>query len=377
MIATATAAASLGVLAYTYAGYPLLVGTLARLQPRREVLTAGPPWRPTVSVCLPASNASAIIERKLASIAALDYPRELVEILVYDDGSTDDTHAKLTAAAARDPRIVILRGDARRGKPTALNAMRARAHGEVLLMTDARQPLSPNALADLVAALADPEVGCAAGNLVLEGDAGAGAYWRYERWIRQAEARFRGMVGVSGALYAVRKADLPRLPEDCILDDMFVPMTLVLAGKRLVFCAAAQAYDQAFDDDREFGRKVRTLAGNFQLMAAMPELLSPTANPLWLEFMSHKVLRLACPAAMVGLAGATAVGSVLAPGPLRWPFLALGAGQLAFYGAAAAGDRLPSPLGKVGKLARTFVVMNAAAVVGAWSWARGTQKITW
>jgi biofilm PGA synthesis N-glycosyltransferase PgaC len=373
VIASATALASLGVLAYTYAGYPLLVGALSKVRPRRDALPAGPPWRPRVTVCLPTCNCAGVIEAKLASLTALDYPRELVELLVYDDGSTDDTRERVRAAAARDPRIVLIEGGARRGKPSALNAMRARASGEVLLMTDARQPLSANALADLVDALADPEVGCAAGNLVLDGDAGSGAYWRYERWIRQAEARFRGMVGVSGALYAVRKADLPELPEDCILDDMFVPMSLVLAGRRLVFCAGALAHDQAFDDDREFGRKVRTLAGNFQLIAAMPELLVPGKNPLWLEFVSHKVLRLACPAAMAGLAGATAVGSLLAPGPFRLPFLALGAGQLAFYGAALAGPRA----GKLGKLARTFVVLNAAAVVGAWSWARGRQKITW
>jgi hypothetical protein len=373
MILAGTAVASLGVLAYTYAGYPALVGTLSRLAPAQRALPVGPAWRPRLSVLLPVCNCAAVLPAKLASIRAQRYPADELEILLYDDGSSDDTLAIARAAAAADPRVVLIEGGSRQGKPTALNAMRARATGEVCLMTDARQPLSPGAFELLVDALADPAVGCAAGNLVLEGDAGAGAYWRYERWIRRAEAGFRGMVGVSGALYAVRRADLPELPADCILDDMFVPMRLVLGGKRLVFCEGAQAFDQAFDDEREFGRKVRTLAGNFQLLAAMPELLLPGKNPLWLEFMSHKVLRLACPAAMVGLAGATALGCVVSPGPFRLPWLGLAGAQLAFYGAALGGERL----GRVGKLARTFVVLNAAAAVGAWKWARGGQAITW
>jgi hypothetical protein len=248
-------------------------------------------------------------------------------------------------------------------------------------MTDARQPIASGALRALVRVLADRRVGCAAGNMILRGATGAGAYWKYEKWIRENEARYRSMVGVSGALYALRRADFAPLPAALILDDMWVPMRLRLQGRDIVFVPEAEFFDEAFDDDKEFRRKVRTLAGNFQLMALMPRLLVPFANPSWLEFFSHKLLRLVCPVAMLVLAVATAVGLAArgADTPaLVTPLLAvLAAGQLGFYALAVVGPALPGPARKLGGLARTFVVLNAAALVGFWRWLVGGQAVTW
>src|SRR5205823_9913312 len=114
-------------------------------------------------------------------------------------------------------------------KPTALNVMGAAATGDLLLLNDVRQPLSPNATSALVAAMADDRVGCATGNLLLDGPAGSGVYWRYEHWIRLQEARFRGGVGMTGPIAMMRRADLRTLPEDLILDDVWIPMRLGLA----------------------------------------------------------------------------------------------------------------------------------------------------
>ncbi len=148
-----------------------------------------------------------------------------------------------------------------------------------MLMNDVRQPLSPNAVRALAAVLADPAVGIATGNLVLSGGAGSGVYWRYENWIRRQESRFRGMAGMTGPIAMVRRDDLPRSLPDIILDDVWIPMKLVLGGKRVAFVTEAEARDAAFEDDREFKRKVRTLAGNYQLFARIPALLSPFAQP--------------------------------------------------------------------------------------------------
>src|SRR5262249_40737376 len=153
-----------------------------------------------------------------------------------------------------------------------------------------RQPLAPNAIRSLVEAMADPAVGCATGNLVLAGEAGSGIYWRYEKWIREHESNLRGMVGTTGPIAIVRRTEFIPLPEDVILDDVWIPMQLALRGKRVSFVPEAEAYDTAFDNKREFGRKVRTLAGNYQLFARMPELLVPFRNPIWFETISHKVL---------------------------------------------------------------------------------------
>ena len=177
------AAAALAVLVYTYAGYPALLALLRRAHPlhvRRDPL-----WTPTVTACVAAYNAEASMESKLASLTALDYPADKLDILVYSDGSTDRTDAVVAAWSARDARVQLMRGDPRKGKPTALNRMAKRASGEVLLLTDARQPVEPPALRAMLALLADPSVGCVTGNLRLEGQAGSGVYWRYENWIRR------------------------------------------------------------------------------------------------------------------------------------------------------------------------------------------------
>jgi cellulose synthase/poly-beta-1,6-N-acetylglucosamine synthase-like glycosyltransferase len=369
------ALAAFVVLVYTYVGYPLLVAALARLSPLR--VREDPGWTPRVTACIPVFDVEAHVEAKLESLLALDWPADRLEVLVYDDGSRDGTRAIAERIAERDRRVTVLRGPGRGGKPKGVNAMLAAATGEVLLMTDARQPLVPGALRALVAKLADPRVACVSGNLVLRGAAGAGAYWRYENWIRDKEASFRGMVGVTGPIYAVRRADMAPLPEGVILDDMWVPMRLRLAGRTNLLAKAAVAHDDAFADAREYGRKVRTLAGNYQLFAMLPRLLVPFANPSWFETFSHKILRLVCPWALAVLLAASAWAAWHPPQPATLTHVyvvrPLVGGQAAFYLLAILG-----PLaGRFGALARTFVVLNTAAVVGLWRFLRGAQKVTW
>ena len=365
---------SLSILVYTYVGYPVLIGLLARLSPLR--LREDPAYLPAVTACIPVFDAERYVDEKVESLLALDYPAEKLEILLYSDGSTDGSEAKIEALAARDPRVKLIRAEARGGKPRGVNRMVAEAKGEVLLMTDIRQPLVPGALKALMRKLADPSVACVSGNLTLRGSAGAGAYWRYENWIRRQEASFRGMVGVTGPIYAIRKADMARLPEGVILDDMWVPMRLRLEGRRVLFAEDAIAWDEAFVDAREYGRKVRTLAGNYQLFALLPRLLVPFGNPSWFEIVSHKLLRLVCPWALVALLAAT-IAALLLPSSdapaLALAFRVLLGGQAAFYLLALVGPAA----GKLGALCRTFVVLNTAAVVGLYRFLVGAQKVTW
>jgi biofilm PGA synthesis N-glycosyltransferase PgaC len=368
---------ALFVIVYAYAGYPALALGLASITPRRRPFEqpALASYEPSVSVCMAVHNGAQYLEPKLRSIQALDYPPEKLEILVYSDGSTDATEQRLLELAESDPRIRLIPANERMGKPTALNRLRSEARGEVLLMTDVRQALAPSSLRALIRDLADPSVGCVSGNLVLRGDTGAGAYWRYEKAIRGAEARIGSMVGVSGSIYAIRREDLRELPRDLLLDDMFVPLAVLQHNKRVALSPDAEAYDHAYADEQEFSRKVRTLAGNYQLVAKLPWLLLPVKNPVWFQFVSHKLLRLVCPWALLVLfvsslllAGASGVAE-----PERWLWRALATGQITFYALAALGPRA----GRIGALARTFVVLNIAAVVGLWRFLRGSQAVAW
>ena len=364
--------ACLGVLLYTYLGYPLLIALCARLSPLR--VPEQPDFTPRVSVLMAVYNGGRYLDKKLQSLIAQDWPTGALEILIYSDGSSDDTADIARRWALGDARIRLIAGRERAGKPTGLNRLREAASGDVLFITDVRQPLNRGALRALVRRLADPRVGCVSGNLVLEGAAGSGAYWRYEKFVRKQEARFRSIVGVSGSIVVLRKEDLPLLPADLILDDVFIPMRLRLQGRLILFADDAEAYDVAFDDDREFGRKVRTLAGNYQIFALLPGLLSPLHNPSWWETISHKLLRLLCPYVLLACLAVTGIAAFREEA-LLWRKLAdaLLAAQLGLYFLAVLGKRA----GKLGSLARTFVVMNAAAAVGLWRYVTHGQRVTW
>jgi biofilm PGA synthesis N-glycosyltransferase PgaC len=366
------AAVALAGLAYTYVGYPVAIGVLARLRGRRTQAAPDVPDVPKISVILPLHDAARFLPAKVESLLALDYPPDKLEILVYCDGCRDDSEEvarRLAASPAAAGRIRVIADADQRGKPTGINVLAAAATGELLLLNDVRQPLTPNTARALAEALADPSVGCATGQLVLAGGAASGVYWRYEDWIRRQESRFRGVVGMTGAIAMMRRSDFEPLPADVLLDDVLMPMRLVLRRKRVVSVPAAQAFDEAFEDDREFRRKARTLAGNYQLFAMLPAVLIPFANPIWFETFSHKVMRLIAPWLMLALLVVSVLGARGAT--VGGPWAALLVAQLGFYVAAIAGKRL----GRLGGLARTFVVMNLAALVGLWRWATG--RLAW
>ena len=359
---------SLALVAYAYVGYPAIVWLRARLMPRPIVRR---PIRPRVSIVIAAWNEARNIGHKLQDLAQQSYPAALTEIIVACDGSTDGTPERAThvgALSGRALRVITLREH--RGKAAALNAAVAKASGDVLVFTDARQELSHNAVASLVENFADPTVGAVGGELVLAGDAPAGAYWRYEAALRRWESQAGSTIGVSGALYALRRELWRPLPEETILDDVLVPMRARLARKRVVLEPLAKAFDRAAENQREFVRKVRTLSGNFQLLALEPALAAPWRNPSWLGLVSHKLVRLLVPYAMA----LALVAAAMLPEP--WRFVMLG-GQLAAYSLALARWLGAGQASRVAKLCETVVLLNAAAVVGAFRFLRHGRRLQW
>jgi cellulose synthase/poly-beta-1,6-N-acetylglucosamine synthase-like glycosyltransferase len=284
------------LLVHIFVGYPLWIWLLAHLRPRPVGLHAAVP---RVSVVMAAHDASAHIRDKLASLVALDYPADHLDIIVACDGCHDET-ATLCREFG-DPRVRVLEFAVRRGKAACLNDAAAAARGDVLLMTDVRQSLDPGALRALVANLGDPSVGAVSGELrLLDAQScfagGVDAYWRYEKLIRLSESRSGSTVGVTGALYALRRELFEPLPPGTVLDDVLIPMRVAAKGRRVVFEPRALVWDRASQqplDERR--RKIRTLAGNYQLLQLAPWLLSPRQNPLWFRFVSHKLLRLLGP----------------------------------------------------------------------------------
>jgi len=261
---------------------------------------------PPLTIIIAAYNAAEHIERKLANCLALNYPADRLSVLVASDGSTDGTNALVARLADHDARIRLMAMPERRGKPACINDAVAMAGTELMILTDARQRLDARCARRFVAHFSDPGVGIVSGALEIATDEGygvvaaAGAYWRMETALRSGEAAIHSTIGVSGAIYALRRAAFKPIPIETILDDVLIPMTAVMDGWRVGFDIEAIAFDTpSKSDNQERDRKIRTLAGNYQLVAMVPALLSPWHNPVWAQFWSHKVFRLLAPWAML------------------------------------------------------------------------------
>jgi poly-beta-1,6-N-acetyl-D-glucosamine synthase len=343
---------------YILAGYPLLLA-LAPIR-RAAAVRKDLSFQRSVTVILAVRDGGRFLRAKLESLLALEYPQDLMEILVVSDGSTDETDS---IAGEFAPRGVRLLCQPQQGKSAALNTGLAQATGEILFFTDVRQPLSRTALSHLVANFADPSVGAASGELRLQESepgvqADLGLYWRYETWVRKRHSAIHSVFQASGCIYALRRELAASIPVDTLADDAELAIRAYLAGYRVILDTEATAHDYPVVSGGEFRRRLRGMAGVWQVFARHPRLFLP-ANRMWLHFLSHKFGRLALPWALLA-AAAGAAGRPASP-LVVW----LAAGALALAGLAALDLAMPAgfPLKRLSSPARTFLSMSTAALL--------------
>jgi cellulose synthase/poly-beta-1,6-N-acetylglucosamine synthase-like glycosyltransferase len=237
------------------------------------------------------------------------------------------------------------------------------ADGELVVFCDARQHVDAGAVRALVAPFSDPSIGAVSGELHIGSDRGPGIYWRYEKFIRVAESRFSSAVGATGHLYAIRRNLFRDLPKHLLLDDVYTPMQIVLQGYRVLFESAAKVFDEEASIKAEFSRKARTLAGNFQLIHQLPGVLNPIRNPIFVQFVSHKVLRLVCPYALIMLFVSNIWLLLLWSSEWQLYCFSL-AVQVFIYSLAVKGALRHNSGGEFTRICHTFVAFNAAAIEG-------------
>jgi cellulose synthase/poly-beta-1,6-N-acetylglucosamine synthase-like glycosyltransferase len=348
--------ASCAFLLYVIAGYPILLKILASFF--RKPIKKGD-YLPSVAVVIPVRDGEQYIGRKLDSILALDYPKELLEVLVISDGSTDETDELARGYAAWGVELLHVPHG---GKAAALNAGVPTTRNSILLLTDVRQVLEPGSLRKMMNCFADPAVGVVSGELTIrEGsnleESNIGVYWKFESWIRNRLSDLDSMMGATGPFYAIRRELMVRMPAETLLDDLYVPLAAFFRGYRLVVEPAAKAYDDPTSLSTEFRRKVRTLAGNYQIMRQYPGLLT-SRNRMRFHYLSYKLGRLLLPFALIIIA-VTCFWL-----PSRWMVITAVAAQVAIYGLAFLDERLDeeSILKRLSSAARTFVVMMLAAL---------------
>ncbi len=348
---------------WCYAGYPLYIMALARFWPR-PIRPPAADFRPSVTVIVAIRNERDALPRRLANLLAQEYPPERLDVVVVCNGSVDGSEEIARQVARTEPRVRVFTSPAERGKAGAINMAAAHTAADVIVFADARQTFAQDAVARIVEPFSDPGVGAVTGRLeVRQADLasveGVRMYWGLETRLRDAEGRTGSVIGATGAIYGVRRSLFQDMPPNLILDDVYLPLRIAMLGHRVVMAPRALAFDvPSHDQSAEYARKRRTMVGNIQLLGVIPGLLSPVRNPLFMRFVSHKLLRLLTPFCFVALLCLSA----LLPG---WAYRMFFAAELGLYLSGALGLWI-----SVGALSvpAAFVLMHGAIFAAVWRW---------
>jgi len=366
---------SSAVLFYVYAGYPFLLAAIAMFVPRRRPEAD---FTPRLSILIAAYNEQTGIRRKIEQTLALDYPCDLIEILVLSDGSTDQTDAIVESFG--DPRVRLLRVSGRKGKTNAQNEGVKTARGDVLIFSDATTIYHPQALRYLASNYADPKVGAVSGRYQYFDPAGRSpmglgtiAFWNYENFMKVMQSRIRTISGCCGCIYSVRREAYTHLAPD-VISDLVQPLHAIRQGYRVVFEERALAYEETTQStSEEFSMRVRVVTRGIRGLLSVPTLLMPWRFG-WVSFQlwSHKILRWLVPFFLLIL-----LGSNLFLWQYSFHRLFLEA-QGVFYAITLFGLLLPiqrlwKPLG----IPLYFCTLNAAAFCSVIEVLRGKKYVVW
>jgi len=380
---------SLGGIFYTYFGYPVLVFLLAKMIQKPEFHQT---YKPSVTLLIAAYNEETVIEEKIKNSLTIDYPKDLLQILVVTDGSKDRTPEVAKRYAPYG--IEILHEPERRGKMAAINRALPHARGEIVVFSDANNYYQPDTILKLIQPFGNTQVGGVTGAKVIgQGDGSLGAseglYWKYESFIKKQESRAGSCTSAAGEVLAIRKNLYSPPPEHVINDDFYIAMQIIRNGYRLIYVPEAKSIERVSPSAQdEIARRTRINAGRFQAIAMAKQIL-PFNRPLlvW-QILSHKFLRPIVPFFMIGAALFNLISVFFPPAmkgfwilskPYSLIFLGL---QFLFYTLAWVG-RKAGNRGKQSKLVRLFYLptfltnSNYAALMGFFRFLRGNQSHMW
>ncbi len=365
---------NIGLICYVYIGYPFLLILLSRFF-SKEVIQAE--IYPETTLLIAAYNEKAVIEEKIKNSLLLEYPAEKLEIIVASDGSddgTDDIVRRYEFMGVKLKRI-----EPRHGKMTLLNETIPRCKGEIVILSDANTMYQPDAISKLVRNFSDKKVGAVSGDVGLIGKGiffseSESFYYRYERFIQLKETRLGSIVGVDGAMYAIRKELFRGLPSEIILDDFIISMEIGKRGYRLVYEPDARAIEDTTPDwHDEFRRKVRIVAGAAQSIRMCLGIPHIRQYMFLFEYISHKLLRWWVPFFMI----IVMAGNIkLINHGLVYTILAIL--QMGFYSAAILGLIFQKRWNlKIFTLPFYFCMINAASLVGFIKGLFGKPSVKW
>jgi cellulose synthase/poly-beta-1,6-N-acetylglucosamine synthase-like glycosyltransferase len=363
-------------LVYTYAGYPALIALISTLRPRRVTHRD---ITPPLTVIITAHNEERALTGKLANTLALDYPRELMEIIVASDCSNDRTDE--IAQSFHSQGVILHRQPQRLGKTAAQNAAVEKARGEIMLFSDATSLYQPDAVRKIVRNFADQTVGCVGGRLIYVDPGnthigrGAKRYWEYETFLKRHESAACSLIGVSGCLYAVRKSAYPPLYHEAC-SDFIIATKMVEQGLRAIYEPEAICTEETNQQqDNELRMRVRVIAQTFTDLWRHRAMLNPLRSGLYgMQLLSHKVMRYFVPFYLMALLATSAVLAVDSTA-YRALFLVQSVGY-----ACGVMSWLLERVGvrsRVLALPHYFVLANVASLLAMFQFLRGERYARW
>lgn len=365
---------SSALIVYTHFGYPVMLWVLeamgfgsgaGHLRGRRvgsfpslvKDVDTDETKLPVVSLIIAAYNEETVIEAKVKNALELEYPRELLEIIVASDGSTDTT-VEVAQEAGAD-RVLEL---PRSGKVAVQNAAAKAAKGQILAFSDANSEWEPGALAQLLEPFRDDRVGYVCGQVRFTGPDGGnleGAYWRFEMKVRELESELAGITAGNGGIYAVRAGEyLPLDPSGS--HDLSFPFALAKRGFASLYRPRASAEEKMVPSlDGELARKRRMMIGLYDIVFG-EGMIDPRGYPplYFFEIVSHRLLRYATPFLHLVVLGTNV--ALLGSG---WIYACTLAFQGLLLAAAVLGRWVPLlPF----RIARYYVLVTASIALGLW-----------
>jgi cellulose synthase/poly-beta-1,6-N-acetylglucosamine synthase-like glycosyltransferase len=363
------------ILFWAFIGYPLAVNILSRIY--AKTWQKGP-YTGSVSMIIAAHNEEEVIRGKVDNCMALDFTPAKAEIIIVSDGSTDKTNAILSEFEGRSERLRIITYPRRAGKANALNLAVTQANGEILIFGDANVMAHEKGCQHLLAPFADPDVGVVCGHVLVrprgtQEVAAEGLYMRFEAAVQLAEALLGSMVGVDGALFAMRRELFRPLAPETILDDFSLSMEAPLAGQRIVYEQDALAVEEVVPSAaNEFKRKSRIVAGGWQFLKDFFKSGRSLSLGMWCAFISHKILRWLGPFFLLSLL----ITNLFLLGTSSYRLLF--GSQMLFYLLAAVGFAIKALRRNfIVYLPYYFCVVNLAAMQGFLRFLFNGQKAMW
>lgn len=358
--------------------YPLVVIFLAKFKEIKKYDIRHEEFTRTVSFIVAAYNEESVIERKIKNCLEIDYPKDLLEIIIVSDGSNDSTPE--IVEKYRDEGVVGLYEVERRGKSNALNRAVDVAKGEVIIFSDANNDYAVDSVKQLVASFSDEKVGCVTGSKKIyvssdrQSSMGDGLYWKYESKIKLAESALGSITAADGEILALRKSLFEPIDPKLINDDAAVTINILRKGYRVIYNPDAVAYEEASKDlIDDFFVKVRMTTGGFQTIATeFMFLLNPFKLYSW-AFLTHKILRWLVPYFLILIL----LSNLML---LEYPFMkVLIACQTLFYLLAFTGwiKRSDSQIHTILYIPMYFVVMNMALFLGSIKYFLGNKSVNW